>query len=114
MSCMALAAWSHLVLSLCYTEPAPARRAVLSGCITTVAMSRSGQLGLRCTLEPNGNGMSARHAGALVIRDRALHTCKLSCVPGAARLFFIPVVHSPLGAMGYVVAPELSSWGSSA
>jgi hypothetical protein len=28
-------------------------------------------------------------------------------VPGAARPFFIPVVHSPLGAMGYVAAPEL-------
>jgi hypothetical protein len=114
MSCTALAAWSHLVLSLCYTEPAPARRAILSGCITTVAMYRSGQLGLCCTVEPNCSGMSARHAGALVIRDRALHTCKLSCVPGAARPFFIPVVHNPLGAMGYVVAPELSSWGSSA
>jgi hypothetical protein len=30
-------------------------------------------------------------------------------VPEAARHFFILVVHSPLGAMGYVTAPELSS-----
>jgi hypothetical protein len=30
-------------------------------------------------------------------------------VPGAARPFFISVVHNPLGAVGYVAAPELSS-----
>jgi hypothetical protein len=30
-------------------------------------------------------------------------------VPRAAKPFFIPVVHSPLEAMGHVVAPELPS-----
>jgi hypothetical protein len=79
-----------------------------------VAMSRSGQLGLRCTVEPNCSGLSARHAGASVTRDRALDTCEPSCVPEAARPFFIPVVHSPLEAVGYVAAPELSSWGGDA
>jgi hypothetical protein len=87
------------------------RGAILSGRITTVAMSRSGQLGLRCTVELNCSGMSARLAGASVTRDRALDTCEPSCVAGAARPFFIPVVHSPLGAVGYVAAPELSSQG---
>jgi hypothetical protein len=77
-------------------------------------MYRSGQLGLRCTVESNCSGLSARLAGASVIRDRALDTCELSCVPGAARHFFIPVVHSPLGAVGYVVAPEPSSQGGEA
>jgi hypothetical protein len=38
-----------------------------------------------------------------------METCEPSCVPGAARPFFISVVHSPLGAVGYVVALELSS-----
>jgi hypothetical protein len=40
-----------------------------------------------------------------------LSCCDPSCVPGAARPFFIHVVHNPLGAMGYVVAPELYSQG---
>jgi hypothetical protein len=77
-------------------------------------MTRSGQLGLRCIVEPNCSGLSARLASASVIRNCALDTCEPSCVPGAARHFFIPVVHSPLGAVGYVVAPELSSRGGRA
>jgi hypothetical protein len=74
-------------------------------------MFRSGQLGLRCIVEPNCSGLSARLAGASVTRDRALDTCEPSYVSGAARPFFIPVVHSPLGVVGYVAAPELSSRG---
>jgi hypothetical protein len=84
------------------------------GRITTVAMSRSGQLGLRCTVEPNCSGMSARLACASVICDRALDTCEPSYVLGAARPFFIHVVHSPLGVVGYMTAPELSSRGGEA
>jgi hypothetical protein len=57
MSCTASAAWSHPVLSLCYTEHDSYRDAVLSGRITSVAMSRSGQLGRRCTIEPHCSGM---------------------------------------------------------
>jgi hypothetical protein len=53
--------------------------------------------------------MSARLAGASVTRGRALDTCEPSCVPGAARPFFISVVYSLLGAVGYVEAPEPSS-----
>jgi hypothetical protein len=84
---------------------------VLSGRITTVAMPRSGQLALRCSVEPNCSGLSARLTGASVTRDRALDTCEPSCVPGAASPFFILVVHNPLGGVGYVAAPELSSRG---
>jgi hypothetical protein len=72
-------------------------------------MYRSGQLSRCCTVEPNCSGLSARLTDASVIRERALKTYEPSCVPGAARPFFIPVVHSPLGAVGYVTAPELSS-----
>jgi hypothetical protein len=114
MSCTASAAWSRSISSPCYTKHGRRCGAVLSGRITTVAMSRSGQLGLHCTVEPNCSGMSTRLAGASVTRDRALDTCESSCVPGAARPFFIPVVHSPLGAVGYVAAPELSSRGGEA
>jgi hypothetical protein len=109
MSCTASAAWSRLVSSPCYTEHGQRCGAVLSGRITTVAMSRSGQLGLRCTVEPNCSGPSACLVGPSVTCDRALDTCEPSCVS-----FFISVVHNPLGAVRYVIAPELSSRGGKA
>jgi hypothetical protein len=71
-------------------------------------------LGICCTVELNCSGLSARLAGASVTRDRTLDTSNPSCVPGAARSLFIPVIHSPLGAVGYVAAPELSSRGGEA
>jgi hypothetical protein len=114
MSCMTSAAQSRPVSSPCYTEHGQRCGAVLSGRITTVDISRSGQLGLRCTFEPNCSTLSVCLAGASVTRDRALDTCEPSCVPRAVRSFFIPVVHSPLGAVGYMAAPELSSWGGEA
>jgi hypothetical protein len=70
MSCTASAAWSRHVFSPCYTEHDQRCGVILSGRITTIAIYRSGQLGLRCTVEPNCSGMSARLAGALVTRDR--------------------------------------------
>jgi hypothetical protein len=102
MSCTASALWSHPVSSPYYTK---------HGQRCGVVMSKNGQLDLRCTVEPNCSDLSARLAGASVTRDRALDTCEPSYVPGAARPFFIPVVHSPLGAVGYVAAPKLSSRG---
>jgi hypothetical protein len=114
MSCTVSEAWSCPVSSPCYTEHGQCCGAILSGHITTVAMSRSDQLGLRCTIESNCSGMSAHLAAPLVTRDRALDTCEPSCVHGEARPFFIPMVHSPLGAIGYVAAPELSSQGDEA
>jgi hypothetical protein len=113
MFCTVSAAWTRLILLLYCTKPGSSCGAVLSGRITIVAMSRSGQLSLRCT----------------VTRDRALDTCEPNCVPEAARPFFIPVVHSPLGswdtwqhrssplgeaepgAMGHVAALEPTSIG---
>jgi hypothetical protein len=114
MSSTVSAAWSRLVLSLCCIEPGPSRGAIMSDRIITVAMSRSGQLGLRCTVKSNCSGMSARLAGASVTHDHTLDTCEPSCVPRAARPFFIHVVHNPLGVVGYVAAPELSSQGGEA
>jgi hypothetical protein len=106
MSYTSSTAWSRPISSPCYTEHGQRCGTVLAGRITTVAMYRSGQLGMRCTVELNCSGLSARLAGASVTRDRALDTCQPSCVPGAARHFFILVVHSPLGVVGYVTAPE--------
>jgi hypothetical protein len=114
MSCMASATWNHLISSSCYTEYGQRCGAILTGHITTVAMSSSGQLGLRCTVEPNCSDMSAWLTDASVTHDHALDTCESSRVPGAARPLFIPVVHSPLGAVGYVIASELSSQGGEA
>jgi hypothetical protein len=105
MSYTVLAAWSRHVSSLCYTEYGQRCGAVLSGRITTVVMARSGQLGLRCNVESNCRVLSARLIGASITHDRALDTCEPSCMPEAARSFFIPMDHSPLGAVGYMAAP---------
>jgi hypothetical protein len=58
----ASAAWSHLVLLLCSTEHGQRYGAVLLGRITTVAMSKSGQLGLRYTVELNYSGLHVLQA----------------------------------------------------
>jgi hypothetical protein len=57
MSCTMSAVWSRPVLSLCCIEHGPYRGVVLSDHITSVAMSRSGQLGRRCTIEPHCSGL---------------------------------------------------------
>jgi hypothetical protein len=111
MSYTASAAWSRHVSSPCYTEHGQRCGAVLTGHVTTVAMFMSDQLGLYCNVEPNCSGMSARLVGASVTRDRSLNTCEPNCVAGAARPFFIPMVHNPLGAMGCMTASELFSKG---
>jgi hypothetical protein len=77
-------------------------------------MYKSGQLGLRCIVEPNYSGMSARLAGVSVTHGHALDTYEPNRVSGVARSFFIRVVNSSLGAMRYVAAPELSSRGGEA
>jgi hypothetical protein len=95
MSCTTSTAWSHHVSSPCYTEHGQRCGAILSSRITTIAMSRSGQLGRRCTVELNCSDLSARLAGALVTHECSLEICEPSCVPREAKPFFIPVVHSP-------------------
>jgi hypothetical protein len=111
MSCTMSTAWSCPVSSPCYTEHSQHCGAVLSGRITTVAMYRSGQLGLRCTIEQKCSGMSACLADISVTHDCALDTWETSCVPGATIPLFIHMVHNPLSVVGYVAASELSSRG---
>jgi hypothetical protein len=50
ISCTVSAVWSHPILSLCCSEHGPSRDAILLSHTTTIAMSRSGQLGRRCTV----------------------------------------------------------------
>jgi hypothetical protein len=57
MSCTTSAAWMRLISSPYYTEHGQRCGAVLSGHITIVAMSKSDQLSLRCTVESNCSGM---------------------------------------------------------
>jgi hypothetical protein len=103
MTCTTSIVWSHPVLSLYCTEFGPSRGAVLSGHITTAAMSRSGQLDRRCTVA------AYTSACASVMHEHALKTCEPSCVPRVAKHFFIPVTHCLSGAVGYVAASELPS-----
>jgi hypothetical protein len=100
MSCTTSAAWSRHVSSLYCTEHGQCCGAVLVGRITTVAMFRSGQLSLRCTVEPKCSDLFAHLADVSVTRERTLDTCEPSCVPEAASPFFIPMVHSPLEPWG--------------
>jgi hypothetical protein len=58
--------------------------------------------------------LSACPAGASVTCERTLETREPSCVSRAAKPLFIPVVHSPLGAVGHVAAPELPPRGGKA
>jgi hypothetical protein len=116
MSCTALAAWSRPISSSCYTEHGQRYGAVMSCRIITVAMFRSGQLGLRCTVDCSG--LSACLTGALVTCDRALDICEPSCVFRAASPFFIHGVRGSTRALrsgrrgwGYVAAPEPTSAG---
>jgi hypothetical protein len=62
MPYMVSAVWSRPVLSLCCTEHGTYHGVVLSGRITSVAMSRSGQLGRRYTIEPHCSGMHVLQA----------------------------------------------------
>jgi hypothetical protein len=43
------------------------------------------------------------------MHERAMEICEPSCVPRTAKPFFIPMVHSPSGAVGHVAVPELPS-----
>jgi hypothetical protein len=48
------------------------------------------------------------------MHEHAVEICKPSCMPRAAKPFFILVVHSMPGAVGHVAAPELPSQEGSA
>jgi hypothetical protein len=45
--------------------------------------------------------------------EQPIKACEPNYVSETAMSFFIPVVHSPLKTVGYVIAPELSSYRKS-
>jgi hypothetical protein len=63
MSYTASAAWSHRVSSPYYTEHDQRYDVIISGRITTVTMSKSDQLSLRCSVESNCSGKARWQPG---------------------------------------------------
>jgi hypothetical protein len=57
MSCTTSIVWSRPILSLCCTEYGMYCGVVLSDRITSVAISRSSQMGRRCTVETHCSGL---------------------------------------------------------
>jgi hypothetical protein len=105
MSCTVSAVWIRPVLSLCCTEPGLSCGAVLSGHITTVAMSRSGQLGRCCNVRKHCSDMHVcrRLSNARVCLEK--HVSLAAC---QGQLSLAPLRKSELGAVGHVTAPELT------
>jgi hypothetical protein len=108
MTCTTSIVWSHPILSLYCPESGPSHGAVLSGRITTIAMSRSGQLSLRCTIP------ACTSTGVSVTHEHGLKICEPSYVPRAHKHFFISVAHCLSGVVGHVAALELPSQESRA
>jgi hypothetical protein len=126
MSYTASPAWTRLVLSLCCTEHDSYCGAVWSGRITSVSMSRSGQLGRRCTIEPHCSGMHVLQAIRQHTSVPWKHVTLAACLGQLSLyLFMWSTTHrelwdtwqhrsSPLRkaepqAVGHVAAPELPS-----
>jgi hypothetical protein len=114
MSCAMSAVWSPPVLSHCCTEHDQRHGVALLGCITTVAISKSGQLGRRCTvadcpyvLRP----MMDHVSGVSVMCGNVIETREPSRIGRLAKPFFILEVCDPQRAAGHVAAPEPSQVG---
>jgi hypothetical protein len=114
MSCAALVVWSHPVLSHCCTEYDPRCGVALLGCITTIAISKSGHRGRRCTVATCPHvlwAMMAQVSGVLVTCGHDLETHESSRIGRPAKPFFILEVCGPQRAAGHVAAPEPSRAG---
>jgi hypothetical protein len=109
MSCATSAVWSRPVLSHCYTDYGQRRVVALSGRITTIAISKSGQLGRRCTVAACPHvlrAMMAQVSGVSVTCGHALETRESSRICRPAKPFFILEVYSPQKAMGHMAVSE--------
>jgi hypothetical protein len=111
ISCASSAVWSS-VLSHCCTEHGQWHCVVMSGHITTVAISKSGQLGRRCTIATCAHVlrvMVAHVSGVSATCRHALKSREPSRIGRPAKSFFILEVCSTQRAVGHVAASE-SSW----
>jgi hypothetical protein len=103
--------WSRPVLSHCCTEHGQRRGVAMSGHITTVAISKSGQLGRRCTIAACPHvlrAMIAQVSGVSITYGHALETRESSRICRPAKPFFILKDCGPQRAAGHVAASEPS------
>jgi hypothetical protein len=92
MSCAASEVWSRSVLSHYCTKHGQRCGVALSGDITIVAISKSGQLGRRCTVAACPHvlwAMMTQVSGVLVTYEHTLKTCEPSHIGRPAKPFFI-------------------------
>jgi tRNA G26 N,N-dimethylase Trm1 len=111
MSCAASAAWSRPVSSYCCTEHGQRCGVTLLGRITTIAMSKSSQLGRFCTVAACPHVLQVMMAQVSDISEtcgRALEIRKPSYIGRLAKPFFILEVYSPQRSVGHVAALEPS------
>jgi hypothetical protein len=111
MSCAMSVVWSRPILSHCCTEHGQQRSVVLSGRITTVAISNSGQLGQWCTIAACPHvlwAMMAQVSGISVTCRHALKTHEPSHIGRPAKPFFILEVCGPQRVVGHVAVSEPS------
>jgi hypothetical protein len=96
MSLMMSAVWSHLILSHYCTKHDQRRGVALSGLITIVAISKSGQVGRWCTVAACSHvlrAMMAQVSGISVTCGHALETRESSSIGRPAKPFFILEVY---------------------
>jgi hypothetical protein len=114
MSYAASAVWSHPILLHCCTKYGQRCGVALSGCITTVTISKSGQLGRRYIVAACLHvlrAMMAQVSDILVTCEHALETCEPTCIGRSAKPFFTLEVCGPHRVVGHVAVPEPSRVG---
>jgi hypothetical protein len=114
MSCATSAMWSHPVLSHCCTEHDQRYGVALSGRISTIIISKSGQLGRRCTIAACPHVLRvlmAQVSDVSVTCGHALETREPCCIGRSGKPIFILEVCGPQRATEHMAAVEPSRAG---
>jgi hypothetical protein len=109
ISCATSAVWSHPILSHYCTKHGQRRGVAMSGHITTVAISESGQLCRWCTIAACPHvlqTMMAQVSGISVTCGHTLETRESSRIGRPAKPFLILKVCGPQRAAGHVAASK--------
>jgi hypothetical protein len=126
MSSTTSAVWSRSILSLCCTEHSSYRGAALLGRITSIAMSRSGQLDRCCTIETHCSSLHVLQALQSRTSMPWKHVSLAACLGQLGLSLFVwsiarrgpwdtwqhwssPLRKAEPEAMRHVAAPELTS-----
>jgi hypothetical protein len=111
ISYAALAVCSRPVLSYCYTEHRQWYGVALSDRITTIAISKSGQLDRRCTVAPCPHvlrAMMTQGSDVSIMCRHALETNETSRIGRSAKHFFIFEICVPHRTTWHMAASEPS------